>query len=252
MRATVAIVSATARQLMSTRRAIIFAFAEAAVAGVYLLMAGAFSDEAIALERLYFLIITLYFPLLVPIVTLILASAALGAERRDGTLSFLVLRPIPRSAIATAKVVATVIVAGALNAFGALALSVAFAVESGTWDLVIPLVVGGLVATIVYAAVFLPLGFFTDRAVAIGLVFVLVFENGVAFAAPGLASLSPWRLGFSVFAGLTTEELVDPEIQDFLNTLASMSAAFLRTAAVAIVSIAFVTLVLRRRDLAAE
>lgn len=247
-----AIVSVSVRQLLPTRRAIVFLIAEAAPAAVYLLMVGAFSDEAAALERLFFLIITLYFPLLVPIVTLIIASTALGAERRDGTLSFLVLRPIPRSVIATSKVIAALVVAGALNALGALALSVAFAVESGTWDLVIPLVSGGLVATVVYTAFFVPLGFFTDRAVLVGLLFVLVFENGVVSVLAGLSDLSGWRLGFSTLVGLAPDSLVEPEIQDFAIEFATLSTSLLRTVVVAALSIAFVTIVLSRRDLASE
>lgn len=252
MSVALAIMGATVRQLLPLRRAIVFVVAESALAAVYVLMAGAFSDDAAALERLFLMIITLYFPLLVPIVSLILASAALGDERRDGTLSFLVLRPIPRSVIAATKVIAAVIVAGALNAVGALGLSVAFAVESGTWDLVVPLVVGGLVATVVYSAIFVPLGFFTDRAVLVGLLFVLVFENGVAFAAPGLSALSPWRLGFSAFIGLAPDELVGRQIQDFAIELATMSTTLVRTAVLAVLSIALVTLVLRQRDLASE
>ena len=252
MTAALAIVSATVRQLLPARRAIVYLIAEVSLALVYLLMAGAFSDEAAALERLFFMIITLYFPLLVPIVTLIIASAALGAERRDGTLSFLVLRPIPRSVIAAPKVIAAILVAGALNAVGGLGLATAFAIESGTWDLVIQLVAGGLVATIVYTAIFVPLGFFTDRAVLVGLLFVLIFENGVAFAAPGLSALSPWRLGFSAFIGLSPNELVGPEIQDFAIELATISTSLLRTAVIALLSIAFVTIVLRQRDLASE
>ncbi len=252
MTAALAIVSATVRQLLPVRRAVVFLIAEASLALVYLLMAGTFSDEAAALERLFLMVITLYFPLLVPIVTLIIASAALGSERRDGTLSFLVLRPIPRSVIAATKVFSAILVAGALNALGGFGLSAAFAIETGTWDLVIPLVAGGLVATIVYSAIFVPLGFFTDRAVLVGLLFVLIFENGVAFAAPGLSALSPWRLGFSTFNGLAPNALVDPMLQEFDIELVTVSTSLLRTAVLALFSIAFVTIVLRQRDLASE
>lgn len=252
MSAATAIAVATVRQLLPIRRAVIYLVAVASPAAVYLLMAGAFADEAAAVERLFFMIVTLFFPLLVPIVTLIIASAALGAERRDGTLSFLVLRPIPRSVIAAAKVITAVIVAGALNAVGALTLSVAFAVESGTWDLVLPLIVGGVVATVVYSAVFVPLGFFTDRAVLVGLLFVLVFENGVVFALTGLSALSGWRLGFSAFVGLAPDALVAQEIEDFAIEFATLSTSVLRTVVVAVLSIALVTIVLRQRDLASE
>lgn len=257
MKAAVAITTATIRQVLPLRRAILYLIAEAAPALVYLLMVSTLSDEAAALERLFFMLITLYFPLLVPIVTLIVASSVLGAERRDGTLSFLVLRPIPRWVIAAAKLAAAVIVAGGLNGFGALALTSAFAIETGTWDLVIPLVVGGIVASIVYSSIFVPLGFFTDRAVLIGLLVLLIFENGVLFALPGLSDLSGWRLGLSSFVGLVPEAtreawVTTVEIEDIAVELATLGTALLRTAVIAAASIGLITMVLRQRDLASE
>jgi ABC-2 type transport system permease protein len=251
MSAAWAITRATVRQVLPRRRAIAYVVAEAAPALVYLLMASTLSDAA-ALERVLVMIITTYFPLLVPIVTLIIATAVLGTERRDGTLSFLVLRPIPRWMIAAAKVAAAIIVAGALNAFGALALAAAYAFETGAWDLVIPLMVGGLLATIVYSAIFVPLGYLTDRAVLVGLLFVFVFENGIVFAAPGLAALSPWRIGYSAFIGLAPPEVV-AEAVDFADAVsADLATSLLRTAVLAAASIIALTIVFRTGDLASE
>jgi ABC-2 type transport system permease protein len=252
MTAAVALTSATIRQLLPTRRAIVMLIAEILPAGIYLLMAGAFTDETAAAERLFVMVVTLYLPLLVPIVTLVIAATALGAERRDGTLSFIVLRPIPRWVIAAAKVAGTIIVAGGLNAVGGLGLSVAYAVETGDWRLVMPLVVAGLVATVVYSAVFVPLGFFTDRAVLIGLVFVLIFENGIVFAAQGLSALSAWRLGFAAFIGLAPEGLFSRYLADFAIEYATVPVALLRAGIVALLSVLVITTVLKRGDLAAE
>jgi ABC-2 type transport system permease protein len=252
MTAAYAITAATIRQLLPTRRAIVVVIAEALPAGIYLLMAGAFADQTAAIERLFVMVVTLYFPLLVPIVTLILASAALGAERRDGTLSFIVLRPIPRSVIAAAKVIGAVVVAGVLNTVGALGLSIAFALETGNWQLVAPLVVGGLVATVVYAAVFVPLGFFTDRAVLAGLIYVLVFENGIVFAAQGLTALSAWRHGYAAFVGLAPRDLLAGQLANFDIQFATLPTALLRTFVVALLSIALITVVLKQNDLASE
>ena len=252
MRPAWAITVATVRQVLTLRRAILFGLAEASPALVYLLVANTLSDEA-ALDRLGFMILIVYFPLLVPIVSLIVASGVLGAERRDGTLSFLVLRPIPRWVIAAAKAAAAVIVAGGLNAFGALALTVSYAVETGNWNLVVPLVVGGVLASIIYAAIFVPLGFFTDRAVLVGLLFVFVFENGIVTALKGLSALSPWRTGFSAFIALAPSDLLTGE--DLAETpveLISLSTAALWTALAALVSVALVALVLRNRDLTSE
>jgi ABC-2 type transport system permease protein len=249
MRAAWAITTTTIKQLLGVRRMIVFGLGELAPAGVLLLMTQTLAQEA-ALDRFLAMVAALYFPLLVPIVTLIVAASALGDERRDGTLSFLVLRPIPRSVIALSKFGGAAIVAVGLNIFGAVALTVVYGIETGSWSLIVPLTVGGAFASIVYASLFVPLGFFTDRAVLVGLAFVFIFENAVVSALSGLSALSPWRIGLSAFTGLAPGE-VAAELVDFGGAgLSSFGTALFRTVLIAALSIGATTLVLRRRDLA--
>jgi ABC-2 type transport system permease protein len=248
MRAAWAITGTTIQQLLGLRRVIVFGIGELAPALVFLLLSQTLANEA-ALNRLIAMVVALYFPLLVPIVALIVAASALGDERRDRTLSFLVLRPIPRSVIASSKFAGAVIVAAGLNALGAAAVTTAYGIETGSWNLVLPLIIGGVAASIVYAALFVPLGFFTDRAVLIGLAFVFIFENAVVSALSGLSSLSPWRIGLSAFAGLVPGN-VEAELADVgVVNPSSLGTAALWTVLFAIASIAGTTLVLRRRDL---
>jgi ABC-2 type transport system permease protein len=249
MRSLRAITVATVRQVLGLRRAIIFGLATMAPALVFLLTTQALVDEA-ALDRFLGMVVGLYFPLLVPIVALIISASALGDERRDGTLSFLVLRPIPRSVISGSKFLGAVLVAAGLNTIGGAALGIVYAVETGSWDVVLPLVVGGIVASIVYASLFVPLGFFTDRAVLVGLAFVFIFENAVVSALSGLSSISPWRLGMSAFSGLAPEEVASQLTDIEIANLSALGSTMFRTVVVAALSIAATTLVLRRRDLA--
>jgi ABC-2 type transport system permease protein len=249
MRSLQAITVATVRQVLGLRRAIIFGLAAMAPALVFLLTSQALVDDA-ALDRFLGMIVGLYFPLLVPIVALIISASALGDERRDGTLSFLVLRPIPRSVISGSKFLGAVLVASGLNAVGGAALGIVYAVETGSWDVVLPLVVGGIVASVVYASLFVPLGFFTDRAVLIGLAFVFIFENAIVSALSGLSSISPWRLGMSAFSDLAPEEVASQLTDIGIANLSGLGSTMLRTIVVVALSIAATTLVLRRRDLA--
>jgi ABC-2 type transport system permease protein len=249
MRSLRAITAATIRQVLGLRRAIIFGLAAMAPALVFLLTSQALIDDA-ALDRFLGMIVGLYFPLLVPIVALIISASALGDERRDGTLSFLVLRPIPRSVISGSKFLGAVLVASGLNALGGAALAIVYAVETGSWDVVLPLVVGGIVASIVYASLFVPLGFFTDRAVLVGLAFVFIFENAIVSALSGLSSISPWRLGMSAFSGLGPAEVTSQLTDIGIANLSALGSTMFRTVVVAALSIAATTLVLRRRDLA--
>jgi ABC-2 type transport system permease protein len=249
MRSLRAITAATVRQVLGLRRAIIFGLAAMAPALVFLLTSQALIDDA-ALDRFLGMIVGLYFPLLVPIVALIISASALGDERRDGTLSFLVLRPIPRSVISGSKFLGAVLVASGLNALGGAALGIVYAIETGSWDVVLPLVVGGIVASIVYASLFVPLGFFTDRAVLVGLAFVFIFENAVVSALSGLSSVSPWRLGMSAFSGLAPGEVASQLADIGVANLSGLESTVFRTVVVAALSIAATTVVLRRRDLA--
>jgi len=249
MRSLRAITAATIRQVLGLRRAIIFGLAAMAPALVFLLTSQALIDDA-ALDRFLGMIVGLYFPLLVPIVALIISASALGDERRDGTLSFLVLRPIPRSVISGSKLLGAVLVASGLNAIGGAALGIVYAIETGSWDVVLPLVVGGIVASVVYAALFVPLGFFTDRAVLVGLAFVFIFENAVVSALSGLSSISPWRLGMSAFSGLAPGEVTSQLADIGVADLSGLGSTMFRTVVVATLSIAATTMVLRRRDLA--
>ncbi|MEA2009787.1 MAG: ABC transporter permease subunit [Actinomycetota bacterium] len=249
MRPLRAITLATVRQVLGLRRAIIFGLAAMAPALVFLLTSQALIDEA-ALDRFLGMIVGLYFPLLVPIVALIISASALGDERRDGTLSFLVLRPIPRTVISGSKFLGGLLVASGLNALGGGALGIVYAIETGSWDVVLPLVAGGIVATTVYASLFVPLGFFTDRAVLVGLAFVFIFENGVVSALSGLSSLSPWRLGMSAFSGLAPGDVTTQLADIGIANLSGLGSTMFRTVVIAALSIAATTLVLRRRDLA--
>ncbi len=248
MRAAWAITATTIRQLLGIRRAILFGLAELAPAAVFLLLVQTMTNDA-AITHVLAMIVGLYFPLLVPIVALVVASSALGDERRDGTLSFLVLRPIPRSVIALAKFAGAAVIAAGLNALGAVALAGVYGIETGSWALVIPLLVGGIVASVVYASLAVPLGFFTNWSVLIGLVFVFIFENAVVSALSGLSSLSPWRIGLSAFSGSVPDD-VAAELSDIgIANLTGTGTALLRTLVIAALSVGFVTLLLRRRDL---
>ena len=249
MRSLRAITVATIRQVLGLRRAIIFGLAAMVPAVVFLLTSQALIDDA-ALDRFLGMIVGIYFPLLVPIVAVIISASALGDERRYGTLSFLVLRPIPRSVISGSKFLGAVLVASGLNALGGAAVGIVYAIETGSWDVVLPLAAGGVVASIVYASLFVPLGFFTDRAVLIGLAFVFIFENAVVSALSGLSSISPWRLGMSAFSGLAPGEVATQLTDVGIANLSGLGSTMFRTIVIAALSIAATTLVLRRRDLA--
>ena len=68
---------------------------------------------------------------------------------------------------------------------GAVALGGAHLIRFGGAGLLTGLILGVCVATIAYACVYVPLGFLTDRAVIVGVTYLLIFENGAAFLLTG-------------------------------------------------------------------
>jgi ABC-2 type transport system permease protein len=190
------------------------------------------------------------YALVIPTIALIIAASALGDERRDQTLSFLVVRPISRFVVALAKLTAAFLAAFALTGPGALALAAVYGARSGDWAYVVPMVVATAIATAVYASIFLVLGFLTERSTLIGLAFVFIWENGIVFAVPALATTSPWRVGYSAFLGMAPPEAFNEIGEALGNVTPGAGGALVRALVFMVVSALVTTLILRRRDLA--
>lgn len=186
------------RQGLPVRRSVVLGLVQLAPLAIYLIATSGRTQQS-QFDGLIEVGSTIYFTLVLPIVAIVIAAGALGNERRDLTLSFIALRPIARPAIAGTKIAAAFAAAATLNLIGAIGLGLAHSLRVGGTDMLVGLVLGALVATAAYAAVYVPLGFLTDRAVIIGISYLLIVENGVVFALSGLALISPWRLGMVVF-----------------------------------------------------
>ena len=249
MTAPLTITRITTRQLVGGRRAIWLLILAVAPAAIFALASSNISKSQLFDPFVGFVVIG-HFSVVVPLVTLAFAGPALGQERRGHTLSFLVLRPLPRWSIAAAKLAGAFAAGFMVTGVGALALGVAYGFRAGDWGWIVPLLVGTAVGASIYAAIFLPLGYATRHATLIGLGFWLIWENGIVSAVSGLAWTSPWRVGFSAFVDLAPLAL-DPDILEF--GLGSMGAGAFGAVGKAILwvagGVAITTLLLRRRDL---
>ena len=253
MTTAVVIVRKSVRQLLGRRRIVLFGLLALMPAGTFLAFSGDLGGSRL-LDSFLGIGLFQHFLIAVPITTLILSGSALGDERRDQTLSFLVTRPIGRVTIASTKLASAALAALSLNASGALAMAAAYGLRADDWSYAIPMVVGSTIATVVYAAVFVPLGYFTERSTLIGLAYVFIWETAVAGNLAGLATTSLWRMGYAGFVGLAPAEMLaalDSELIDFVlgNLTPSASTALVQAAAFFSASAAFLTWILRRRDL---
>jgi ABC-2 type transport system permease protein len=142
------------------------------------------------------------YPLVVPLVAILASSAVLGPEVDDGSIVYLLSKPVNRHAVAISKWVvawaATLVVgAGSVLAAG---LVVDPGAQAVAWT------VAAAVAGTTYSALFLALAAFTRHAVVAGLLFVLIWENLLGSLLTGVAwlSIGQWgmRIGHEVSAVL--------------------------------------------------
>jgi ABC-2 type transport system permease protein len=126
------------------------------------------------------------FGLVLPLATAWLATSSIGDLVEDRLLVYLWLKPVPRWQLPTAAVVAAVTIVVPLVAVPLLVT----AVVAGTTELLGSLVLASALAVFAYAGVFVAVGLWLRRALWWCLLYILVWENGLARAVDGAARLS--------------------------------------------------------------
>lgn len=145
------------------------------------------------------------YTLVLPLVAILAASSVLGPEVDDGSIVYLLSKPVNRHVVAVSKWVvawATTLVVGAGSVFLA-------GLVAGGGDRAAGWAVAGLVAGTTYSALFLALSALTRHAVVIGLAFVLVWEGLLGGLLSGVAWLSIGQWGARVGHELS-RDLPDP------------------------------------------
>lgn len=148
---------------------------------------GRLVDDADRTEAGVQIISNLGLGVIVPIVTLVFASASLGDLRDDRTLVYLWLRPFDRRPVVLAAVAASVTVAAPLTVVPTVAGA---ALTGAGGALVVGALVSGLLAVVTYSAVFVLVGLVLRRALVWGLLYVLIWEGFVALAGAGAARVA--------------------------------------------------------------
>lgn len=175
-------------QLLAGRRLLV-ALALVSIPLVIPAVAVAVSGTASAANSLG-LMRQLALPVLLPVLSLVFATAAVGNEVRDGTIVNLVLKPIRRSTVLAAKYLAAVI-ATCLVLLPAEAVTIALTARgAGSSRLAAGALAASVLGAFAYTALGSLLGLVTSRALLIGLAYVLLWEGVVAGVAPSAAALS--------------------------------------------------------------
>ena len=134
---------------------------------------------------------------LVPLLGLIAGTGSIGPEIDDGSIVYLLSKPLSRHSIAGTK---AAVAATVVTVFAAVPVLVAGLVLAGTSDgLAAGYFLGALVAGLAYATLFLLLAVVTRHAVVIGLIYALIWESLVGSYVPGAQALSiqQWSLALT-------------------------------------------------------
>ena len=137
---------------------------------------------------------------ILPLVTMALATASFGNELEDKTLSYIMLKPVPRWKIALPKLIAPILVAGPLVVISGAAAAY-IGLDSGFKT---PLAVGAalLIGVVAYSAVFTWAGLITTRALSFAIVYVFLWEGVVSTFISGVRYLSVRGYTLAVMHGL--------------------------------------------------
>jgi ABC-2 type transport system permease protein len=175
----------TLRATLSRKRALLFAAPAIILIGISALLkwkahSGSWPPEFLGVVGFLILALT----------ALIVGGSVIGAEVEDGSIVHLLATPVSRRSVVLSKYVVAV---GLTIVFAAVPEYLAGAVASGpTAKLTIGLFVGALAAAVVYNALFVMLTavFSPTRALAFGLLYILVWEGLLASLIPGVGLLS--------------------------------------------------------------
>ena len=127
------------------------------------------------------------FSVLLPLTALIVGTGVLGAEIDDGSAIHLLATPVRRATIVLTKFA----VAAAVTAvFAAVPELLAGLLAPYSGGLAIGLFVGALVGSVIYSAVFVLASVLTTRAIAFGLLYVLIWEGLLSNLVGGARILS--------------------------------------------------------------
>ncbi len=168
---------------------------------------------------------TFGFSVLIPLTALIIGTSVLGAEIDDGSIVHLLATPVRRSSVVMTKFV---IATGLTMIFAAIPELIAALIAGGgsapapagtapagpgfvglvsvsSGQLALGLFVGALACSVIYNAVFVMVSVATTRAIAVGLLYVLVWETLLSNFVSGVKLLSVSHYGLGIANGFAND-----------------------------------------------
>lgn len=170
---------------------------------------------------------------LMPLLGLIAGTGAIGPEIGDGSIVYILAKPLKRRRIIGSKLM---VASGVAIAFGALPIWLVGVILTGEpGGLSLAIGVAAAAAAVAYCALFLLLAVVTRNAVVVGLLYALVWETTVGQFVPGAQALSVQQWSLSIAEHLPTPEGLAWELDAAvdLSTGAPLLVALVAASAIA-------------------
>lgn len=178
---------------------------------------------------------------LLPLATLVLATAALGDEVEDKTLHYLAMKPLSRARIVLEKWLAVIAIT-TLVVWSAL-LIIWVVVSWGHYgdmqDIIAPMLVSSLVGILGFGSLFMALSLVMNRALLFGVFYVFIWETTLSRFLPGIRSISISHYTRSSFVRMIDDRRIGIDAPSASQTI------FIAIAVVVVVSLAAATWRLR-------
>jgi ABC-2 type transport system permease protein len=238
---TAALLAITARALLNRRRTLLLALLGVLLVVVTVVYRLGNPDGAESLEVTRALLGDFGLGVLLPVVAVIVGTAVLGSELDDGTIVYLLAKPVPRWRIVLVKLVVAWLVVVLLVVP---AMLVAGLIGHDDLSLTIAYAVAATLGALEYTALFLALSLATSRALIVGLAYVIVWEGVVAALFAGTRIFSVRQHALAVAEAVGGESAAQAEL--------AAGAAIGVAAAVTLLAVWFAVRRLERVELRGE
>ncbi|WP_030543729.1 ABC transporter permease subunit [Streptomyces albus] len=147
---------------------------------------------------------------MVPLIGVVAGTGAIGPEIDDGSIVYLLAKPVKRPTIIFTKLLVAI---GVTVVFSAVPTLIAgFVLNGNSQNIAVAYALAAAVASVAYSALFLLLGTVTRHAVVAGLVYALVWESLFGSLIEGARTLSvqQWALALAqktADGGLVTSDV---------------------------------------------
>ncbi|MEW9517461.1 ABC transporter permease subunit [Streptomyces tubercidicus] len=148
---------------------------------------------------------------MVPLIGVIAGTGAIGPEIDDGSVVYLLAKPVPRPTIILTKLLVAI---GVTVTFSALPVLLAgFLLNGNSQQMAVGYAVAAAVASVAYSALFLLFGTVTRHAVVFGLVYALIWEAFVGTLIPGAKTLSIQQWALAIGQKAAAEGALTSDVQ---------------------------------------